>query len=92
MGPQVQPFYMVSVLLHRDGSAWVAQCLEYDLAAQAPTVEEAKNRFLRTLSAQILDDLLDGRRPLSRLGQAPQHFFANLGDTKQSGPELAGCR
>jgi hypothetical protein len=86
-GTQVQPFY-VSVLLHRDGNAWVAQCLEKDLAVQGPSVEEAKNRFLRTLSAQIQDDLLDGREPLSGLPQAPASYFDKLGCMKASGPEL----
>jgi hypothetical protein len=78
----------MNVLLYQDGSAWVAQCLEYDLAVQGPTVEETKSRFLRTLNAQILDDLLDGRRPLSCLPQAPPHFFTNFGDTKHTGLEL----
>jgi hypothetical protein len=85
LAPQM---FSVSVLLHKDGAAWVAQCLEYDVAVQGPSPEEAKNRFLRTLGSQILDDLLDGRAPLSSLPQAPSQYFNNLGGTKACGPEL----
>lgn len=38
-------------LLIRDGSAWVALCLDFDLAAQSETIEGAK----RALDAQIDD-------------------------------------
>ncbi len=83
----VQP-YLVSVLLHRDGNAWVAQCLEYDLAAQAPTVDEAKKRFMRTLTQQIVADLVDGNDPLCKLPQAPSRYFEDSITSKQSGPDL----
>ncbi len=86
-GTQVQPF-CVSVLLHRDGDAWVAQCLEKDLAAQGPNPEEAKKRFLRALGAQIAWDLQDKREPLSNLPQAPQRYFEKSVFAAQFGPEL----
>ena len=83
----VQPF-CVSVLLHKDGDAWVAQCLEHDLAAQAPSQEEAKKRFLRTLGQQILLDFMEGRAPLEWLPQAPARYFEEALGTSASGPEL----
>jgi predicted RNase H-like HicB family nuclease len=78
----------VSVLLHRDGDAWVAQCLEFDLAAQAPTKEEVKRRFMRTLTQQIVADLLDDNTPLSKLPQAPSRYFEDSVTSMTSGPEL----
>lgn len=84
---QVQPVCM-SVLLHQNRGAWVAQGLDYDLAVQAPTVPLAKERFLRALRARMMDDVLDGREPLSTLGQAPPHYFDHLGGVKESGPEV----
>jgi hypothetical protein len=87
MSPQVQPF-CVSVLLHQDGNAWVAQCLEHDLAAQAPSKEEAKKRFLATLAQQILVDVFEGRTPLRWLPQAPPRYFEEALSTSPSGPEL----
>jgi hypothetical protein len=85
--PNRQPFF-VSVLLHKDGNAWVAQCLEYDLAAQAPSVDEAKKRFMRTLTQQIVADLVDGNDPLSKLPQAPLRYFEDSVTSNKSGPEL----
>jgi hypothetical protein len=80
--------FSVSVLLHRDGDVWVAQCLEYDLAAQAPDEEEVKKRFLRTFAAQILFDIKDKRKPLSALGKAPKRYLSDTVMTRQEGPEL----
>lgn len=79
--------FAVSVLLHRDGDAWVAQCLEYDLAAQGVSPELAKQRFLHALTAQIISDVSDKKEPLSELGQAPQRYFDQLVD-KSAGPDL----
>ena len=87
MSTKVLPL-TVSVLLHKDGTAWFAQCLDYDVAVQGRTKEEAKRRFLRTLDAQILDDLLDGYWPLSRLPQAPPRYFADRENLDAFGPEL----
>lgn len=80
--------FAVSVLLHKDGDAWVAQCLEYDLAAQAPTLEDAKKRFLGTLGAQIMMDLRAKRTPLAQLGMAPQRYFEKMVRAEQDGPQL----
>jgi hypothetical protein len=66
----------------------VAQCLEHDLAAQAPTKDEAKKRFLHTLGQQILLDLLESRTPLGWLPQAPARYFEEAISTSPSGPEL----
>jgi hypothetical protein len=83
--------FTVSVLLHRDGAAWVAQCLEYDVAAQGSTVGEAKNNFLRTLSTQIVFDVKDGKRPLEGLDRAPASYFDHLGEVISGGPDLPVC-
>jgi len=78
----------LTVLLHQDGSAWVAQCLEHDVAAQGPTPDEAKRRFLRTLGSQILVDLQEGRAPLINLDQAPPWYFDKSISAHENGPEL----
>lgn len=65
----------LSVLLHRDGDAWFAQCLQFDVAAQGRTPEEARQRFLTTLTEQILLDLRDSKPPLTHLGPAPNRYI-----------------
>jgi hypothetical protein len=34
-------------------TAWVAQCLDFDLVAQGPTLPDAQERFKRTLIAHV---------------------------------------
>ena len=45
------------VLITRDGSAWSAQGLEIDYAAQGDSVEEAKERFADGLRATVREHL-----------------------------------
>ncbi len=90
MSTKVQPL-TVSVLLHMDRGAWVAQCLEYDVAAQGATIPEAKENFLSTLEAQIRFDLRDGKTPLADLDPAPRSYRDHLGRAVTDGPELPVC-
>jgi hypothetical protein len=78
----------LTIFLQKDGNAWVAQCLEYDIAAQAPAIEEVKLRFMKTVRQQIMIDLQEQRMPLEDLGQAPEHFFDAVTNASQNGPEL----
>jgi hypothetical protein len=86
-----QQNFSVSVLLHRDGDAWVAQCLEYDVAAQGVDIPDAKDNFLSTLEAQIRFDLADGKTPLADLPPAPRSYRDHLGRAFVDGPELPVC-
>jgi hypothetical protein len=83
--------FSVSVLLHKDGDAWVAQCLEYDVAAQGVDIPDAKDNFLSTLEAQIRFDLADGKVPLVGLPPAPRSYRDHLGRAFVDGPELPVC-
>lgn len=78
----------LNILIHRDGSAWVAQCLEHDIAAQGPTPDDCKKRFARTLRSQIASDLANKRAPLSALGCAPAKYFEQVLLFKKDSPEL----
>ena len=71
----VGPFRYLSVLfIPRDGF-WVAQSLEYDLAAQGRTVDEAKHAFEQTLIGQIMLDKRQGRPPLDHLPPASDRYW-----------------
>jgi len=78
----------LTILLRRSGSAWIAQCLEYDVAAQGPTPEVCKQRFMNTMSSRILRDLAQGRVPLADLTQAPKRYFEESLLFRADGPEL----
>ena len=74
MAAEHQPVWIRVVLL-REGDFWVAQALEYDIAAQGRDIEGAKRAFLRTFSAQVHLDLSNGREPLAGIGRAPDWYF-----------------
>ena len=41
------------ILLFEEGDTWAAQCLEYDIAAQGVTQEEAAQRLAVTIAAEL---------------------------------------
>ena len=68
--------FLVNVLLFREtcghDSAWIAHCIEYDIAAYGGTVEEATDSFKRTFIGEIAIDIEHGLNPLERIPQAPR--------------------
>jgi len=56
-------------------SAWVAECLEYDIGAQGKTIEQAKLAFAKTLASQIVVDIAHGRQPLEGIGPSPDDVW-----------------
>ncbi len=66
---------LLSVVLVMDGGAWYAQCLEYDIAAQGPTVADTLDRFSRCVVEQAAWDARDKLVPFSALKPAPEKFW-----------------
>lgn len=62
------------ILLFKPGSQWVAQCLDVDLVAQGPEIDDAIEAFASVLTGRILLDLKAGREPLSSCGQTPPQY------------------
>jgi hypothetical protein len=73
--PKPQTSLSVRVLFSREGEAWVAQCLEHDIASQGRTVQEAEETFGRTFLGQIMLDLHRGKEPLQGIGPAPRMYW-----------------
>lgn len=71
---RVRPLY-VRVLVVRQGSEWLAQGLEYDVAAQGPSDESALNAFARIIRAHIRHDYELGREPFEGVPPAPERFI-----------------
>lgn len=67
--------FKLSVVLLREGEAWVAQCLEYDIAAQGKTIQDAKHAFALTFAGQVAVDLHHKTEPLSAFSQAPPEYW-----------------
>ena len=73
---QSSPHHIVlSVLLFKEGEAWVAQALEHDLAAQGPSIELVQRAFLSALAGQFKLDLQQRRLPLAHLQPAPMRYW-----------------
>ncbi len=88
--------FSVSVLLIKEFvptesgwvSGWVAQGLEYDIAAQGKTIQEVKFKFETTFVGQIVVDVVHGREALAAIAPAPKEYW----DKFNRGEQLADNR
>lgn len=62
----------VNILLIEDGDLFVAQCLEYDIAAQGRSKEEVLKRFRAAFKAEMAEAKERG----VEIGPAPKLFHA----------------
>ena len=62
---------------------WAAQCLEYDIAAQGKTIDEAKESFKRTFVGQIMVDVHFGHQPLQGIEKAPEEYWEQFRTAKR---------
>jgi hypothetical protein len=67
--------FLIRVLLLQEGNFWVAQALEYDIAAQGRDLEGARRAFVRTFVAQIDLDIRNKKQPLDGIPPAPDWYF-----------------
>jgi hypothetical protein len=65
----------ITVLFIKQGDRWLAQALEYDLAAQGDNVDLAKRAFERTFQGQLELDRRMKRVGLSNLPKAPAVYW-----------------
>ena len=66
------------LLLPEKDRAWVAQCLEYDIASQGNSINDAILNFVQVFVAQICRDLERGIEPLSTKPEAPSWYWRAL--------------
>lgn len=71
----MSPRFTLTILLLKEGTQWVAQCLEHNLAAQGPEIDDAIEAFSDVLAAKIITDVRAGRDPLASCRPAPTRFF-----------------
>lgn len=75
--------FKLSVLLMREGETWIAQCLDYDIAAQGNSIKAAKNALARTFAGQVAVDLHHGLEPLNGFSQAPKEYWDKFGGAER---------
>jgi len=66
---------LVRAVIFQDSDLWVAQCLEYDIGAQAPDLETLQSRLGLVIRAELLTSLEMGNEPFGGINAAPKRFF-----------------
>ncbi len=64
----------IRVIIFKDGDLWVAQCLEYDIAAQAGDLDTLRSRLLVTVRAEAEAGVEYNGEAFKGIGPAPRHF------------------
>ena len=64
----------IRVVVFRDGDVWVAQCLEYDIGAQASDIDTLNERLKAVLKAELKESHERNGEPFAGIGPAPQRF------------------
>jgi hypothetical protein len=62
------------VVVFKDGDLWVAQCLEHDIGAQAPTIDALNVRLKVVLDAELKESLERHYAPFAGIPPAPERF------------------
>lgn len=65
----------VRTVIFREGDWWVAQCLEFDLAAQAKTVKDLAYEIQRVIVGHMVVCKQEGIRPFEHLPKAPDKYW-----------------
>ena len=81
------------VLFEEEPGAWSAQCLDYDIAAQAQTFFDLQDEIVRVLATHVAASVQLGREPFSGIKEAPQRFWQlyESGLRVESRPEPVRC-
>jgi hypothetical protein len=65
----------IHVLLCKEGDLWVAQCLEYDIGAQARDLDQLRKRLLLAIQAERDESLRRHGKPFAGIAPAPRQFY-----------------
>lgn len=76
--------FRISAVLFQEGEWWSAQCLEYDIAAQAKSLPDLRYELQRVLVSHISVSSELGREPFDGIGPAPQKFWKMFEEAKMS--------
>ena len=72
------------VVLFEDGGKWVAQCLEYDIGAQASDLRDLQTRFVLTLMADLQHSMETHGAAFAGIDPAPAYFH-EMWDNRSGG-------
>lgn len=64
----------IRVIIFKEGGKWVAQCLEYDIGAQADELDDLKQRLVCAVEAELRASLKANGKPFDGIAAAPDYF------------------
>lgn len=64
----------IRVLVFQDDGMWVAQCLEYDIGAQASDIDTLRDRFYVVFKAELAESMKRHGKALAGIEPAPERF------------------
>lgn len=73
-GGRMTDSHELRVIMFRDGNQWVAQCLEYDIGAQASDLETLEARLGVALDAEFETSMEVHGTPFAGIDPAPPHY------------------
>ncbi len=74
----------ISAILYQEDSWWIAQGLEFDITAQAPSLPELHDRFAMKVLAEVVISLDLNEQPLEGVPPAPDLFWQMFKDSKMA--------
>src|SRR5690349_3769953 len=79
-----------NVVLLREENRWVAQCLEYDIAAQSDSIPGVKHAFQRAFVTQVKVNLAHNKSALQDVPAAPAYYrqLFEQGEPLANPPEI----
>ena len=64
----------IRVVVFKDDGNWVAQCLEYDIGAQAESMDLLNDRLKVVLMAEFKESMERHQAPFAGIDPAPERF------------------
>lgn len=68
------PDITIRVIVFKESDVWVAQCLEYDIGAQADSIDALTAQLNAVLKAEFKESMERHERPFAGIEPAPQRF------------------
>ncbi len=62
------------VVLFQEDGVWLAQCVDYDIGAQAPNLDQLHRRFSAVLAGELQESMERQVEPFEGIDPAPEHF------------------
>jgi hypothetical protein len=78
-------FEDLSIVILLEEGTWVAQCLEFDVAAQGTSLDAVLASWQRAFVNQAAANIELGKDPMQDVPRAPSHYFEKFREARPLG-------